>query len=86
MKINYKIMKVEYWNKPYQSAKSKLVRTEDWPDTDESFAQYYHLNNQLKYCNGSHYKFVSSEVQRKYNVFFDKYHTIKNYYRGGVVD
>jgi|TARA_B110001450_G_C17385516_1_gene385462 hypothetical protein len=80
-------MKVEYWNSPYQGAKSELVRTEDWPDTDESFAQYYQLNNRLKYCNGSHYKFVSDEVRRRYTEeFFDKYHTIENYYRGGIVD
>ena len=80
-------MKVEYWNSPYQGAKSELVRTEDWPDTDESFAQYYQLNNRLKYCNGSHYKFVSDKVRRRYTEeFFDKYHTIENYYRGGVVD
>jgi|TARA_B110000438_G_scaffold303489_1_gene365209 hypothetical protein len=80
-------MKVEYWNSPYQGAKSELVRTEDWPDTDESFAQYYQLNNRLKYCNGSHYKFVSDKVRRRYTEeFFDKYHTIENYYRGGIVD
>ena len=80
-------MKVEFWNSPYQGAKSELVRTEEWPDTDESFGRYYNLNNQLKYCNGSHYKFVSDKVLRKYTKeFFPKYHTIENYYRGGVVD
>ncbi len=80
-------MKVEYWDTLYQGAKSELVRTEDWADTDESFAKYYDLNNQLKYCNGSHYKFVSDEVRRRYTEeFFDKYHTIENYYKGGVVD
>jgi len=80
-------MKVEYWNTPYQGAKSELVRTEDWPDTDESFVKYYQLNNRLKYCNGSYYKFVSDEVRRRYTEeFFDKYHTIENYYRGGIVD
>ena len=80
-------MKVEYWNSPYQGATSELVRTEDWPDTDESFAKYYNLNNQLKYCNGSYYTFVSDEVRRRYTEeFFPKHHTISNYYRGGVVD
>ena len=44
-------MKVEYWNTAYQGAKSELVRTEEWPDTDESFAKYYDLNNQLKYIH-----------------------------------
>jgi len=80
-------MKVEYWNAPYQGAKSELVRTEEWSDTDESFAKYYDLNNQLKYCNGSHYKFVSDKDRRRYREeFFDKHHTIENYYRGGIVD
>ena len=79
--------KVEYWNSPYKNAKSELVRTEDWPDTNESFAKYYELNNQLKYCNGSHYTFVSDEVRKRYaEEFFPKHHTIENYYRGGVVD
>jgi hypothetical protein len=80
-------MKIEYWNAPYQGAKSELIRTEDWPDTDESFAKFYNLNNSLKYCNGSHYKFVSDEVRRRYHEdFFPKHHTIRNYYGGGVVD
>tara|TARA_R110000803_G_scaffold68183_8_gene129963 strand:+ start:2950 stop:3192 length:243 start_codon:yes stop_codon:yes gene_type:complete len=80
-------MEVEYWNSPYRGAKSELVKTEEWPDTDESFANFYHLNNQLKYCNGSHYKFVSDKVRRRYTEeFFKKYHTIQNYYRGGIVD
>ena len=81
------IIKVEYWDVEYKGAKSKLVKTEEWPDTDESFERYYKLNNSLKYCNGSHYKFVSDKVQRRYNEeFFDKYHTIENYYGGGIVD
>ena len=80
-------MKVEYWNSPYRGAKSELVKTEDWPDTDESFAKYYNLNNRLKYCNGSHYKFVNNKDSKRYSEeFFPKYHTIENYYRGGVVD
>jgi len=79
--------KVEYWNVKYQGAKSELVRVEEWEDTDESFAKYYELNNRLKYCNGSHYTFVSDEVRKRYTEeFFPKHHTIRNYYRGGVVD
>ncbi len=74
-------MKIEYWND------RKLIRTEDWPDTNESFEKYYHLNNRLKYCNGSYYRFVSDEVRKRYEKeFFPKYHTIENYYNGGIVD
>ena len=42
-------MKVEYWNAEYKGAESKLIRTEDWPATDESFVKFYDLNNQLSY-------------------------------------
>ena len=65
-----KTFKVEYWDVKSQGAKSELVRTEDWPDTDASFAKYYKLNNRLKYCNGSHYTFVSNEVRRRYTEKF----------------
>jgi hypothetical protein len=82
-----KTIKIEYWNAQYKGAKSELVRTEEWPDTDESFARFYDLNNQLKYCNGSHYKFVDDNVRERYSKeFFPKHHTISNYYKGGIVD
>ena len=55
-------MKIEYWNALYKGAESKLVRTEDWPDTEESFIKFYDLNNKLKYCNGSHYTIVDKDV------------------------
>ena len=80
-------MKVEYWNAAYRGAKSELVKTEDWPDTEESFVKFYDLNNQLKYCNGSHYIIVDKDVNEKYiKEFFPKHHTIDNYYKGGIVD
>lgn len=80
-------MKVEYWNAAYKGAKSELVRTEDWPDTEESFVKFYDANNSLKYCNGCHYMFVDEDVNEKYRKeFFPKHHTIDNYYKGGIVD
>ena len=80
-------MKVEYWNAEYKGAESKLVRTEDWPDTNESFVKFYDLNNSLKYCNGSHYIIVDKDAKEKYvKEFFPKHHTIENYYKGGIVD
>jgi hypothetical protein len=80
-------MKVEYWNAAYRGAKSELVRTEDWPDTEESFVKFYDLNNSLKYCNGCHYMFVDEDVNERYRKeFFQKHHTIDNYYKGGIVD
>ena len=80
-------MKVEYWNAAYRGPKSELVRTEDWPDTEESFVKFYDLNNSLKYCNGCHYMFVDEDVNERYRKeFFPKHHTIDNYYKGGIVD
>lgn len=80
-------MKVEYWNAEYKGAESKLIRTEDWPDTEESFIKFYDNNNRLKYCNGCHYSFVEKEVEERYRKdFFPKHHTITNYYKGGIVD
>lgn len=80
-------MKVEYWNAEYKGAESKLIRTEEWPDTEESFIKFYDLNNQLKYCNGTHYRFVDKKDDEKYvKEFFPKHHTISNYYKGGIVD
>lgn len=80
-------MTIEYWNSPYRGAESKLVRTEEWPDTEESFVKFYDANNRLKYCNGSHYIIVDKDVKEKYmNEFFPKHHTIANYYKGGIVD
>ena len=57
-------MKIEYWNSPYGGAKSELARTEEWPDTEESFVKFYDANNSLKYCNGSHYIIVDKDVCR----------------------
>jgi hypothetical protein len=80
-------MKIEYWNAEYKGAKSKLIRIEDWPDTEESFVKFYDLNNQLKYCNGCHYAFVDQEVaNRYYKEFIPVHNTIANYYKGGIVD
>jgi hypothetical protein len=80
-------MKIEYWDTEYKGAKSKLIRTEDWPDTEESFVKFYDANNSLKYCNGSHYIIADKDVKEKYvKEFFPKHHTIENYYKGGIVD
>lgn len=82
-----KTFKVEYWNSPWKGAKSELVRTEEWPDTEESFIKFYDLNNQLKYCNGTHYSFLDQEVKdRYYKEFIPRHNTIENYYKGGIVD
>lgn len=90
-------MKVEYWDRlrqtkvtengfRYEDQNSFLIRTEDFPEGEEGFKQFYHKNNSLKYCNGSYYKFQDSVDHEKYSEFVKKYNTIENYYNGGIVD
>lgn len=80
-------IKVEYWNSKWKGAPSELLRVEEWDNNTESFIKFYDLNNQLKYCNGTHYTFVDKEVRDRYTKdFFPKHHTISNYYKGGIVD
>lgn len=75
-------MKIEYWNNRI------LKEVQEWEGTDEEvFKKFYHDNNRLKYCNGTHYSFVNdAEDRAKYIVFLKEYNTITNYYNGGIVD
>ena len=86
MKQNIETFKVEYWNSVYKGAPSKLVKTEDWPYTRESFELFYQKNNSLRYCNGSFYNIVDPEIEKEYREFHKEYNTIENYYGNGVVD
>ena len=90
-------MKVEYWDRlrqtkvtesgfRYEDQNSSLIKIEDFPEGEEGFKQFYHMNNSLKYCNGSYYKFHDSTDSEKYSEFVKKYNTIENYYNGGIVD
>jgi hypothetical protein len=79
-------IKVQYF-KPDKFGLSGLDHEEEWEDTEESFIRFYHLNNRLKYCNGTYYKFADIEVRKRYeNEFFPRYNTISNYYGNGTVD
>lgn len=54
------------------------------------FEQFYKLNNSLRYCNGSYYKFVSNEWDQKYNQWLKsddyKNKSFELYYGNGIVD
>ena len=78
-------MKVEYWSK-VDYKKSEVLKVEDFPDEEEGFKKFYHENNSLKHCNGCYYTFQNPEDFEKYKEFLKTYHTITNYYNGGVVD
>ena len=60
-------------------------------ETDiELFEQFYKLNNRLRYCNGSYYKWVEAEWETKYQNWLKsedyKKKSFNLYYGGGVVD
>ena len=55
-------------------------------DIDDVYLQFYQLNNSLRYCNGSYYKFVDIQDEIAYQRDIKKYNTFSNYYGGGVVD
>jgi len=48
---------------------SVITNTKDIEDTTEIglFEQFYKLNNSLRYCNGSHYKFQDKQWEQKYH-------------------
>lgn len=54
------------------------------------FEKYYKLNNRLKYCNGSYYKFKDIEWKNKYNEWLNsedyKKKSFSLYYGNGIVD
>jgi len=41
----------------------KIIKSDNEIDI---FEQFYKLNNRLKYCNGSYYKFQNEEMKKKY--------------------
>jgi hypothetical protein len=54
------------------------------------FEQFNKLNNQLRYCNGSYYKFQDKQLELKYKEWLrsDDYKTksFDLYYGNGIVD
>ena len=76
----------------YESQTSKVIRQETIEaETEiELFEQFYKLNNSLRYCNGSYYKWQDVEWQNKYSLWLKsddyKKKSFNLYYGGGVVD
>ena len=84
---------LEYWDRiDYRSIYSEIKKTQEIEGTDEIdlFEQFYKLNNSLKYCNGSYYKFQDKEWENKYNQWLKsddyKKKSFNLYYGNGVVD
>jgi hypothetical protein len=76
----------------YTDTDSVLQRQETISgDNDiEIFEQFYKLNNRLRYCNGSYYKFISQEWENKYKEWLNSedysQKSFRLYYGNGIVD
>jgi hypothetical protein len=77
----------------YESSSTKLIRNIEIDGITEIdiFEKFYKLNNSLRYCNGSYYKFETKDWQDKYNEWLKsddyKSKSFNLYYgEGGIVD
>lgn len=84
---------LDYWDQVDRtSVHSKIVRQQEIEASTEIeiFEQFYKLNNRLRYCNGSYYKFQDREWQAKYNTWLQspdyKKKSFDLFYGNGVVD
>lgn len=84
---------LDYWDRvSYTSIHSeiKYQRTITARNDIDAFEQFYKLNNRLRYCNGSYYKFKDLELEDKYREWLNsddyKQKSFNLYYGNGVVD
>jgi hypothetical protein len=103
--MNTQLLKatLDYWNPRnksvvtasgfrYQDTSSVITNTKDIKDETEIglFEQFYKLNNSLRYCNGSYYKFQDNELEQKYSQWLQspdyQAKSFKLYYGNGIVD
>jgi hypothetical protein len=94
---------LDYWNPEnksivtedgfrYLSVNPIITSTKDISDSSEIglFEQFYKLNNSLRYCNGSYYKFQDKEWEEKYKEWLQsddyKKKSFNLYYGNGIVD
>ncbi len=87
------IVTLNYYDRDYNSTYSKIVSQKDINVSDDidCFEQFYKLNNSLRYCNGSYYKFVDKEWENKYLEWLKSEDYKKKsfnlfYGEGGIVD
>lgn len=86
-------VELNYWDVlDRTNPKSEIIKqVEIEADTEiEVFETFYKKNNSLRYCNGSHYTFVSDEWKSKYDDWrkSDDYKSksFNLFYGNGVVD
>lgn len=87
------IVTLNYYDRDYNSPFSKIVSQKDINVSDDidCFEQFYKLNNRLRYCHGSYYKFVDKEWENKYVEWLKSEDYKKKsfnlfYGEGGIVD
>ena len=94
---------LEYWNPKEETVKKEngymyvsmkqeitdLIEL-DYDNKIELFETFYKMNNRLRYCNGSYYKFQNKTLERQYNKWLQsdnyKEKSFNLYYGNGVVD
>lgn len=58
--------------------KTLTFKIETPEDKEVMFRKIYHLNNELRYCNGSYYKFQDAKYDNEYyHVFRPRYNTMR---------
>ena len=85
---------LDYWDrKDYQYSWESEIKNQKTIEADDDiaiFEQFYKMNNSLRYCNGSYYKFNDKQWQDKYNEWLKtddyKSKSFNLYYGNGVVD
>jgi hypothetical protein len=85
---------LDYWDRkdyPYSwESEIKNQKTIEANDDIAIFEKFYKMNNSLRYCNGSYYKFNDKQWQDKYNEWLKtddyKSKSFNLYYGNGVVD
>jgi hypothetical protein len=94
---------LDYWNPKnetivtesgfrYRNTNSVITSTKEITSLTDIglFEQFYTLNNSLRYCNGSYYKFQEKQLEEKYNTWLKsddyKKKSFDLYYGNGIVD
>ena len=84
---------LDYYDRPDRFTFTSVIQRQEeirGKDDIEIFENFYKLNNSLRYCNGSYYKFQSLDWQNKYNDWLKsddyKKKSFNLFYGGGIVD
>ena len=83
---------LEYWDRDEGIIYSKLISHIEIEGENQIilFEKFYKLNNSLRYCNGSYYKFQDKEMEKAYQEWMDsddyKAKAFRLFYNGNFVD